>query len=144
KNSFQGDPYLYITENGSTIKVVGGQPIMDTGIENHIMISLFTRPGWWGNVLTDKKDEKIGSNFEEEASKAVTLTSLNRVRQAALSALDSPLFGSVDVEVNNPSFSTLKVVITVHPPTDDAKQLTLIKNGINWILQTKEPTYLKV
>lgn len=143
-NIFEGDPLVYITENGATVKVIGGQPVMDSGIQNHIMIALFTRPGWWGNVLTDKNNEKIGSTFEEEANKAITLTSLNKIRQAAIAALDDPLFGSVDVEVTNPTFSKLKIVITVHPPTNNTKQLTLIKNGSNWIMQIEDPAYLKV
>lgn len=142
--SLQGDPKIYLTSNGATLKFEGGQPIMDGGLENYVFISLFTRLGWCGNTLARQESEKIGSLFEAEANKPITRTSLNNIRQAAVSALVGPLFGEVNVQVTNPISTQLKVVIALKPPTGDLITLTLMKNGLNWIMQSTNPAYRRI
>ena len=44
---FEGDPKF--TLEGLTIE--NGQPLMDTGLENAVTLSLFTEGEWWGNLL---------------------------------------------------------------------------------------------
>ena len=39
---FQGDPRLVLTEEGSEIIWKGGQPVLDQGVENVVLIDLFT------------------------------------------------------------------------------------------------------
>ncbi len=135
----QGDPRLVLTENGSKIVFKGGQPILDQGVENLALISLFTRRGWVGNILFKDPLQKIGSDFVDAGLEPVTLRSLNNVRDAAIKALNHPLFGTVDVMVSNPTSYQTKVDIILKPPGEDIKTLTLVKNGLNWIVQTTDP-----
>ena len=64
---YQGDPKIILTENGATLKFVGGQPVMDRGLENFALISLLTKTGWAGNFFIRAEADKIGSDFEEAA-----------------------------------------------------------------------------
>lgn len=136
---FSGDPKLILTEDGADMQFVGGQPLMDRGLENLAMISLFTQKGWAGNYLIDAKDEKAGSDFEVTAKKSITLTTLNDVRQMAESALKNPAFGKTDISVVNPNSNFLQVHIVIHPPGSDLQTLILAKNGANWINQKLHP-----
>ncbi len=138
---FQGDPRLFLDENGSELIFIGGQPISDQGLENKVLISLFTRPGWSGNILFDDIAQKIGSNFEQTALQPITLQSLNDVRDAAEKALIDPIFGKVTVIVTNPVSQKLIVEITIEPPGQDIKKLMLSKNGYNWVFQATYPAY---
>ena len=136
---FSGDPRLFISENGSSFVFRGGQPVMDRGLENLALISLFTGRGWAGNVLFPDINQQIGSDFEEAANQPITLSMLNDVAQAAEKALDNPAFGNVIVTVENPNSSRLKVTILIQPPGQDSKVLILSRNGDNWIAQKLEP-----
>jgi len=141
---FQGDPKITLTVNGSDIPFKGGQPVMDKGLENLALISLFTRPGWCGNILFANEDEQIGSTFLQSTEGPITRSQLVDIEQAARLALDNPAFGRVDIEVNNPQGHRINVIITIHPPGDDIKTLTLTKNGPNWLAQSSDPAYKKV
>ena len=141
---FQGDPKLTLTVNGSDIPFKGGQPVMDKGLENLALISLFTRPGWCGNVLFKNEDEQIGSTFLQSTEGPITRSKLVDIEQAARLALDNAAFGRVDIEVNNPQGHRINVIITIHPPGDDIKTLTLTKNGPNWLAQSADPAYKRV
>lgn len=132
---FQGDPRLFLNEEGSRLIFTGGQPAMDAGLENLALISLFTAPGWAGNTLFDNPDQKIGSNFEEAARQPITLSALNNVRDAAEKALQSEAFGKVTVDVSNPVSQRINVRILIEPPGADIKVLLLTKNGLNWQAQ---------
>ena len=85
-DTFQGDPYITITADGSTITYIGGQPVMDRGVENQAMIALFTREGWIGNAVISDPDEQIGSDFQEAHNQPITLNALLDIEQAAVRA----------------------------------------------------------
>ena len=44
-DNFQGEPKIFVDKNGAFTKYKGGQPIMDAGLENTVLISLGTKPG---------------------------------------------------------------------------------------------------
>ena len=136
---FSGDPRLFLSKNGSRFIFKGGQPVMDRGLENLALISLFTGRGWVGNTLFSDIDQQIGSDFEEAAKQPITLSMLNDVAQAAERALVNPAFGDVVVTVENPNSSRLNVIILIQPPGQDSKVLILNRNGDNWIAQKLEP-----
>ena len=48
-NRFQGDVAVSITEDGAKMKFINGQPVMDQGLENAVLISLFTKKGYFEN-----------------------------------------------------------------------------------------------
>lgn len=139
--SFEGDPRLILSASGSRLQFVGGQPLMDKGVENLALISLFTSPGWAGNLLIK---EDIGSDFENAAKQPITLSALNDIRDAAERALKTAAFGDVTVEVTNPTSDRLDVFIIIDPPAENPQQLQLTRNGQNWIFQTIDPAYKKV
>ena len=139
----QGDPALFLGRNGSNIIFKGGQPVTDQGIHNAIFISLFTKPGWWGNILTKEESKKIGSDFTEVSSRPIVdLTSINDIKQSADRALkwmsDVGLAES-EVTVINPNAQTVQVDIKIKPPGKDVEELRVSFNGLNWQAQAKFP-----
>jgi hypothetical protein len=139
-NRFTGDPKLYLTASGSDIIFKGGQPVMDSGLENLASISLFTAPGWWANSLTTDENKKIGSDFEETAKGSITLQKLSDIEKAYENTLDNPAFGEVSADVINPENWRLDVSGTIKPPGKDIEQLRLTRNGQNWINQSQQDT----
>ena len=83
---FQGDPAIEITPDGACMTFKGGQPIMDQGFHNAALISLFTKPDWWGNSLEKQNNKKIGSNFERNRV-IQDVDSVNEVSDDAKQAL---------------------------------------------------------
>ena len=141
---FSGDPKLILTEDGADLVFRGGQPIMDQGLENLAMISLFTQRGWVGNFLIDQIDEKVGADFEVTAKKPITLSTINDMRQSAEDALKNPALGKVEAVVTNPNSNFLDVEILIHPPGEDSGKLVLTRNGSNWISQKLNPAYRRI
>lgn len=143
-NRFQGDPAIKITENGATIEFIGGQPIMDQGLNNAVLISLFTKNGWWGNVLEKDENKKIGSEYEKQRT-IIDIKTINDIRDAAEKALqwmkNIKLSSKIDVSVSNPISNQIFTKITIHPPGTDKKELLFIKNGLNWISQAINPAH---
>ena len=134
-NRFEGDPLLTLSEDGSTITYIGGNPIMHQGLSNLVLISLFTRGGWVGNTFLKDVNQKIGSDFLYYCSQPITLSSLNDIRQAAELALKNPALGKVTVTVKNISSNRLDIKILIQPPSGNFTELLLTKNGLNWQAQ---------
>jgi len=141
---FSGDPKLVLTPNGSKLVFKGGQPVMDQGLENLALISLFTKKDWVGNAFIADPNKKIGSDFEETANQPITLASLNALAMSAEKALKNPAFGKITVEITNPNSHRLNVKITIEAPGSDIKTLILTKNGQNWINQNLNPAYRRI
>jgi|GEM_PF-1965699 len=141
---FSGDPKLVLTPNGSKLVFKGGQPVMDQGLENLALISLFTKKGWAGNAFIADPDKKIGSDFEETANQPITLTSLNAIARTAEKSLDNPAFGKITVEVTNPNSYRIDAILTIETPGSDIKTLILTKNGQNWINQNLNPAHRRI
>jgi len=141
---FQGDPAIKLTPSGATMDFNGGQPVMDQGLENYQIISLFTKKGWWGNILFENVNQKIGSDFEEIRT-IIDIQTINDYTDAARTALksmkDSGLAKSIDINVTNPSNDFIKISILTTPPSKDITELLFIKNGLNWIQQAQNPAH---
>ncbi len=130
---YSGDPRLLLSEAGADLDYQGGQPTMDPGLENVALISLFTRPGWCGNVFLPQRS-RIGSDFEEACAKPVTLQAISAdIPNAAERALKSDLFPEIRVEVGNPQGHDLAVRVTLGP----GRALTLDRRGMLWAAQAK-------
>jgi hypothetical protein len=140
-DTFQGDPAILITENGATLVFRGGQPVLDSGLENQAQISLFTEPDWPGNHLFSTDEEKIGSDFEETARGAITISRLALVEKSAEKSLDADLFGTVEAVATNPESWQTDVLINIQPPGADRDTILLTKNGQNWINQAANPAH---
>lgn len=141
---FQGDPAITITDAGASMTFRGGQPIMDSGLENYVLISLFTLPGWWGNALVTDPNKKISSNFSRPRTH-IGVRTVNEYGDEARSALramtESGLSSKIDVEVVNPRADAIVASITIHPPGQDVRTLLFTKNGTAWIEQALDPAH---
>lgn len=147
-DKFEGDPKVFITNDGAEMVVEGGQPIMDAGFENAVNISLLTKEGWYGNYLIADPDEHVGSRFIKESKKSITLSMLVKVSNAINNALqwmiDTGIISKVDPVVKNPSGAKLESEVTLEPPGQDIEKLLLTNNGNNWIAQKLDPASGKV
>jgi phage gp46-like protein len=141
---FSGDPYLTLGPDGSALTFKGGQPVMDQGFENQVMIALFTTPNWAGNALFADPQQRVGSDFVEAANQPITLQSLTDVEQAAVRALQSPAFGRVTAEASNPESDRIRVEILIEPPGQDSQTIILTRNGLNWQAQADNPAHERV
>jgi phage gp46-like protein len=65
----EGDPKLIKTQDGVDFNVINGQPDMDTGLQNAVFLSLFTRPNWIGNSLAESEAEKYNADFQQILSR---------------------------------------------------------------------------
>jgi phage gp46-like protein len=141
---FQGDPAIKLTPSGATMEFKGGQPVMDQGLENAVIISLFTKKGYWGNVLVSDENKKIGSDFEQVRT-IIDIQTINDYTDSINVALkwmkDSGLVSKIDVNVTNPSQDQIKAEIILYPPRQTEIELLFIKNGLNWIQQAQNPAY---
>ena len=126
---------MILTPNGADLDYEGGQPVMDQGLENQVLISLFTRPGWCGNLFLPP-GQRIGSDFEDTCSSPITLQALAAdIPQSAARALKSDLIPEVSVTVENPTSWNLRM--TIRLASGDI--LTLDRRGMLWAQQASNP-----
>lgn len=147
-NRFDGDPKLTLGPDGSNLVYKSGQPVMDQGIENQIFFDLFIKSkgktrnqnGWWANLLTDDPLKKYGSDYVDTViNQPITLNGLSNIEKAAKKALNSPIYGDVEVVASNPEANRINVEITVKSPGEDIKVLIQTDNVANWVAQALEP-----
>lgn len=131
------DPRLILSADGSRLQFVGGQPLLDHGLENLVMISLFTSPGWVGNRFMVSA---IGSDFEQACNQPITLQALDRIRDTAQRALALTILGKVVVTVTNPNSNRLNVLVQCAR----LGAVTLSRENGNWSFQVSDPAYRKV
>ncbi|MFP3041899.1 InlB B-repeat-containing protein [Treponema primitia] len=127
---YGGDPKITITENGADLDYQGGQPVMEQGVDNVALISLFTKPGWPGNIFLPPEN-RIGSDYEDTTSGTITLSKLADIANSAERALTSATFPEVQAEVSNPTGDHLSVDIRVSP----GPALSLTREGALWKAQ---------
>lgn len=143
-NRFSGDPAVKLTPDGAKMLFVGGQPVMDAGLNNAALISLYTKLGWWGNALLTDPNQQIGSDFEEVRT-IVDRQTINDYTDSANRALQSMIDSGIsqrnEVTVTNPKGDQIQTEIKIYPPGQDVQQLLLLKNGINWINQAINPAH---
>lgn len=144
-STYQGDVAFKINQEGSSFKFIEGQPVMDGGFENAVLISLFTKPNWAGNEFLTLDSQKIGSDFLDSMNLPINLEGLNRRRDAASKSLEwakqKGLFQDVFVEVTNPNSNTILVNIRITPPNGADVDLTLENVGANWRIQRDDPAH---
>jgi len=140
---FQGDPRVVIDEDGADLEIQAGQPVMDRGIENSVLLSLFTASDWVGNTLVEKPTQKFGGKFLNAVKQPITATALTDIRNAVLSDLnwmiETGLAEDIDVQVTNPQSTKLKVLLVVKPPKSDLEVFLLTNNGLLWVSQSIDP-----
>ncbi len=147
-NRFDGDPKITIDEDGADLVFQAGQPVMDRGIENAVILSLFTEADWIGNTLVTRPTQKFGGRFLKAIKQPITVSALNDIRSAALSDLNPlieiGLFEEIDIAVRNPESKKLSVLIVVKPPSSDLEVFLLTNNGLLWTFQTVDPASARI
>lgn len=126
----QGDPRLIMGPNGTRLQFTEGQPLMDEGLENDTLISLFTRRGWCGNKFLTSP---IGSDFEDACDAPITRQSLNRIRTAAESAVKG-----ARVTVANPNGNRLSITVLRE------QDVALTRTAGAWTSQAVNPAYPRI
>jgi phage gp46-like protein len=133
---YDGDPALLFGPDGCTLVYEAGQPRMDAGgLENAVLISLFSQKGWPGNDLDRNQPERhIGSDFEEKIiERPITTNTLLKVEQAGSRALawlvDEGIAKSATVRATAPGRNRIDVVVSVIKP-DGAEQP--FRYSLNW------------
>ncbi|MHA1287294.1 MAG: hypothetical protein ACTSPB_07810 [Candidatus Thorarchaeota archaeon] len=138
-DKYEGDPKIFINENGPNLQINQGQPVMDQGLWNAVIISLFTKPNWAGNVLFTGPYEKIGSVFEYEAQQTISVDMLNKVNNAAQLALkwltDNGSVDLVNTRVRNPAGHNIEVTIELIKDGIAILKMVATKNGVRWIVE---------
>ncbi len=115
---------------------------MDKGLENFVLISLFTRKGWFGNSFVRERFH-IGSDFQSAMEAPITMESFNNIRFAAEKALNHSSIGKITVDVSNPIYFRLNVLIRIEPPGQPEENFLLTKDGLNWFFQKTDPANVK-
>jgi hypothetical protein len=131
---YSGDPRITLGPDGSDLDYQGGNPVMDRGVENAALLSLFTREGWAGNIFSPPENH-IGSDFEKTCEGAVTLSKLADIENSAARSLESKLFQNVEVEATNPKSDRLRVEAKIGP----GSVLSLTREGALWTNQSNDP-----
>lgn len=144
-DNFEGDPKIFLTDEGADFSFNDGQPIMDSGLENNALMSLFTTEGWAGNLLL-LPDNQIGSDFEQKATGSITLSKLSEIQNSANRALSSSVQKVTDNQVKVANLTGTKIDLSVRlsPVSEDAEVLLSSDGGLNWRNQAKNPAYKKV
>ena len=148
-NRFEGDPRLILGPDGSTIEYKGGQPVMDQGLENQLLIDLFTLDQdqttgaeWWGNLTFPDPLEQIGSSYVRDViNEPLTLNGLANIEQSAGKALTDPIYGEITSDVTNPESTRINNIVRVSSPGNDVEILATTTNSVNWKAQANEPAY---
>jgi phage gp46-like protein len=142
-NRFGGDVRLWPGPDGVTAKFINGQPIMDQGFENYVIIKLFTRMGWVGNHFIRNTKQKFGSRFEKAHDQPINLRALRDIEKAGEQALEvmieDGLASKITVTASNPASNRIDTLVQIANPGQDLFQLLITKNGINWIAQIVDP-----
>jgi phage gp46-like protein len=115
-------------------KYVSGNPVMDQGVHNAAVISLFTEENWGGNAFLPAESQ-IGSDFVKLCQGTITLQKLNDVENSAVRALRSPLFPKVEAEARSPESGRLDVEISISP----GGGLSIARENGLWIAQARNP-----
>lgn len=141
---YQGDLLLSNNGNGLTITFTGGQPKLDNGLTNSVLLSLFHKPWFANNIISDDK-EHIGSEFISFiVNNPVTISNLNKARSIGLKSLqwmiDNNLASEVDIRLQNPNGSIVQCLVLIKPPADTLIAILATKYGLNWKIQIEEAT----
>jgi phage gp46-like protein len=125
RDPYQGDIKIYIDEDGADFKFIDGQPVMDSGLVNSTLISLFTDienergHEWFGNTLLPAEN-RIGSDFEAVGQQNITADNLadleNATRRALQWQLDNNYISDLEVVVTNPVGYSRDVKIVQYQP----------------------------
>lgn len=113
-SQFDGDVKVFVDENGLDIRYhSNGQPSMEQGKANVVLLTLFTPKGWHGNHFVKRTREYLGSDFLLHLKDPVTVSSLNDLRSVVEAALKRVGFTQVTAEITNPESHVRNIKINI-------------------------------
>lgn len=131
-----GDPLIVDSGNGGDLLMDGGQPVMSSGIENAVYLSLFVEPNWWGNDIDPANPGAVGSyHFLPLVGRAKLTPSLvGDVTEAIKADLewmqdDGVTVGDPGIVIELQGSSMMALELTFTEP--DATETT-VRHKINW------------
>jgi len=129
---FDGDVRLSLSADGGIIKLRGGQPEMDDGLETAVNISLFSEPDYWGNALSSS-DEEIGSTllsiFRSTLTNQARIDIIEATRTALAWMVSSGIATSIEPTATIPSMGRLDLYIVIRQPE---KAPATFRYTVNW------------
>lgn len=142
---WDGEPKLCMTANGADWEISGGHPVMDAGLENWAMYSLFTKPGWWGNYAIKGpykhgEDCEFDDVVEQPLSRSTLIDANNEARRGLQLMIEKGIASEIVADVI-PREGGLGVdfTIEIHRPSADVSVILLQKYGLNWQRQIIDP-----
>lgn len=134
----QGDVKIFLLPSGHEIIYQSGQPVMDSGLENSVIIYLFTEKGWALNKILPV-EKQIGSGFLEACRQPITIDQIREIEieaEAALSPFDTLGFGKViDLSVRMKTGSQIFLTLDIEKPGGDQESFELSGYAENWRMQ---------
>jgi phage gp46-like protein len=134
---YEGDVKLSISPEDGGIQYLNGNPVMTGGIDNAVLISLYTNPNWWGNLTRTKESEKLGSEYEEATKGVITAGKLERIQDKARFDLQWMINEGISEDnqavSSNPEADRIETAITVTRPALGAET-----HEVNWDRQFGE------
>ena len=141
---YSGDPKITLGPDGADFVYIGGQPVMDQGVENLALLSLFTEDvdpvsgfTWPGNVFFSD-EQKVGSGFVRQARQPQTLKQLAITADAGVKALENKAFGKITAAVTNPVSDYVEAKFVIGQGS-----LNVTGNQASWAAQIQSPAYLR-
>jgi len=138
-SKFQGDPKIFLLGNDAEMVFQGGQPVMDDTVESEMMIRLFTRTGWIGNMYAREDKNMFGSDFVELHDKPVTSSLITDIRDSAEKSLsvmlDTGKLAELDVFSSNPDGTNIYTVIASKDSRGVEHNFKISRTGNRWIFQ---------
>lgn len=139
---FSGDPKLFdSTGDGGDLLIQGGQPVMDSGLQNAAYLSHFLEPDWWGWSSDPANPEIIDSGNLLALSKRTVLTPgiINDAEAAAKKDLawmvSEGVAKSADCSVSILGLGVIGIEDTITEPDDST---TTIRWKLNWARMAEE------
>lgn len=137
-NKFEGDPKIFIDEDGARFEWINGQPVMDQWLENSFLLSAFV-PEWYGNYFFDTEEEKFKSTLLSILAQALTLDTINNAKDAIEKAtkhmIDLGLVNAIDVNIYNPTGYRVTIDMTITAINGNIKLLTIANVGSQWVVR---------
>jgi hypothetical protein len=133
----EGDPKLFFSADGATLRFQNGVPIMDNEFENLVNLQVIVNQNTPLNRIASNINEMIGSTLPDEITKTITRDQMEIIESAAeqsLSSLvESGVFQSVTARMSYVSNLGYTLDIAIIPPTGPEKKLSFVRYSENWV-----------
>lgn len=135
---YQGDPKIFVDEDGATISIKNGHTKMERGLANCVLIPLLTEEEPKHiNALFDNDYEKIKPHYQRFIGNPITVTNLQDRARAAKADLkflkDHKLANDVSTKIENPRGIETKLTVTIDEKdiilTSDADSINIEESG---------------